>query len=61
MSLAEKIESTEQPAPKAKSTLLRDAQAAVKIRDEKPYEFTPVKIRGESLSETIIRERRGEF
>ena len=53
--------SVSQPVPLHKTTYLRDAQAAVRIPGEAPYEFTPVNIQGESLSETIIRERRGEF
>ena len=43
------------------TSLLKDALAAVRIRDEQPFEFAMLEMQGESLSEIIIRERRGEL
>ena len=59
MAFVEDSERAQTPQ-KVKGSLLRDAIAAIRIRGEKPYEFTPIEIEGKSLSETIIRERRGE-
>jgi hypothetical protein len=39
----------------------REQQEAIRKRNLPRFEFTPIKIKGESLSQTIIRERRGDF
>jgi hypothetical protein len=40
---------------------LRDAQQTIRNHGASPFEFTPISITGEPLSETIIRERRDYF
>jgi len=50
-----------QSPPKQRLGWLREQQEAIRARGKKPFEFTPIHIDGESLSETIIRERRGDF
>jgi hypothetical protein len=40
---------------------LREQQEAIRARGKPPFEFTPVHIKGESLTQTVIRERRGDF
>ena len=39
----------------------REQQEAIRKRGNTQIEFTPIKIKGEPLSVTIIRERRGDF
>lgn len=44
-----------------RTSWLRDAQQTIRNHGASPFEFTPITITGEPLSETIIRERRGDF
>jgi hypothetical protein len=53
-------ESTEESV-KPRLGWLREQQEAIRRRNLPPFEFTPIHIEGESLSQTIIRERRGDF
>jgi hypothetical protein len=40
---------------------LQEQREAIRKRGNIPIEFTPIHIEGESLSMTVIRERRGDF
>ena len=40
---------------------LQEQREAIRKRGNIPIEFTPIKIKGEPLSMTVIRERRGDF
>jgi len=55
------ISTPNQRSQSGKASWLRQAQQAIRERGVKPFEFTPITITGEPLSETIIRERRGDF
>jgi len=40
---------------------LREQRETIRARGNKPIEWNPITIKGEPLSVTIIRERRGDF
>jgi hypothetical protein len=60
---AETEETVAEPRKPLSNSLgwLREQQEAIRKRGNIPMEFTPIKIKGEPLSMTIIRERRGDF
>jgi len=55
------ISAPNQRSQPERTSWLREAQQVIRKHGAKPFEFTPIKITGEPLSETIIRERRGNF
>ncbi len=61
MPTTERLKEAPSTIPESKTNYFLDAKARIKVRNAKPIDFTPVKIEGESISETIVRERRGEF
>jgi len=55
------LEATTKPPAKPHGWLREQQKALREKYGDVPYEFTPIHIDGESLSMTIIRERRGDF